>query len=74
MLRFLVLKVKQLGDLEKDVEDFIMEQSKKVRLILEQKYILLFVCYSMIMAYVSWFIGVYTACIDNQCYLFFFNV
>ncbi|XP_059170630.1 apoptosis inhibitor 5-like [Physella acuta] len=30
LLRFLVLKIKQLGDLEKDIEDFIMEQSKKL--------------------------------------------
>ncbi|CAL1541163.1 unnamed protein product [Lymnaea stagnalis] len=30
LLRFLVVKIKQIGDLEKDVEDFIMEQSKKL--------------------------------------------
>ena len=30
LLKFLVAKVKQYGDLEKDVEDYIMQQSKKV--------------------------------------------
>ncbi|KAH9518687.1 Apoptosis inhibitor 5 [Bulinus truncatus] len=30
LLRFLVVKLKQIGELEKDIEDFIMEQCKKL--------------------------------------------